>query len=130
MHNLWGSSFFSKCSKFDLVFRYAAKNSEKSFSFLDNDSWICCGKFFLLQGEYWSSAVNVLTNTPKVEDVTKTDIFQLNSCQSGAVQSFRLFNMLTVEGCSKTWHFRHLTNHVFHSLQVRKYITWEGHFFF
>ena len=36
--------------------------------------------------------------------------------EGAAMQFFGLFNMLTVEGCSKTWLLRYLTNQVFRSL--------------
>ena len=39
----------------------------------------------------------------------------------------RPFNMLTVEECSETALFRHLSNHVFRILYVWKYISYEGH---
>ena len=43
-HQLRGSSFFSKYSKFDVDFRIPAKNREESFCFLDNCIWFPCGK--------------------------------------------------------------------------------------
>ena len=70
--------FFSKCSKFDVDFRYPAKNWQNIFCFLDYCSWIGCGKFFLLQRESLSSAVDVITKTPRISD---TSIFQLNFSQ-------------------------------------------------
>ena len=36
----------------------------------------------LLRREYWSSAVNVLTNTFKALHLTKKDLFRLNYLQS------------------------------------------------
>ena len=36
----------------------------------------------LLRREYLSSAVKVLRNSPKVSDITKTNILQQNFCQS------------------------------------------------
>ena len=41
-----------------------------------------CVKLSLLRREYWSSAVNVLTNTYKALHLTKTDFFRLNYLQS------------------------------------------------
>ena len=38
--------------------------------------------------------------------------------------------MLLVKDYSETGLFRHLSNHVFRSLQVQKYISYEGHLFF
>ena len=43
------------------------KRIAKNFCcFLDNFNWIGCVKLFLLRREYLSSAVNALTNSPKV----------------------------------------------------------------
>ena len=75
---LWGSSFFWKCSKFNLDFGNARKNPEKCFSFWDNCVRIGCVKLSLLRTEYLSSAVNVLTNSYKALRLTKTDFFRLN----------------------------------------------------
>ena len=63
----------------------------------------------LLRREYLSSAVSVLTNTPKISDITKKDIFRLNFSDSdekqydeiAVVKFFGLFNMLIVRGCSE-----------------------------
>ena len=63
----------------------------------------------LLRREYLSSAVSVLTNTPKISDITKKDIFRLNLSDSdekqydeiAVVKFFGLFNMLIVRGCSE-----------------------------
>ena len=35
-------------------------------------------KWLVTKGTHLSLAVNVLTNSPKISDTTKTDIFQLN----------------------------------------------------
>ena len=40
-----------------------------------NLNWL--RNFFILGTEYMSSTVNVLTNTPKISDITEEDIFQL-----------------------------------------------------
>ena len=77
----------------------------------------------LLRREYLSSAVSVLTNTPKISDITQKDIFRLNFSDSdekqydeiAVVKFFGLFNMLIVRGCSEMWPFRHLSNLVFRS---------------
>ena len=37
------------------------------------------------------------------------------------------FHMLTVKGCSETALSKHSFNRVFHSLELRKYIGYEGH---
>ena len=78
IQNLWGSSVFSKYSKFTLDFKNAAKNSEKVFCFWDNCIWIGIVKLSLLRTGYFSSAANVLTSSPKICHVNKRDFFQLN----------------------------------------------------
>ena len=75
INQLWGSSFFWKCSKFKVDFKNATKNSEKAFSFWDNCVRIGCVKLSLLRKEYLSSAVNVLKKSYKVLRLTKTDFF-------------------------------------------------------
>ena len=81
IQNLWGSSFFSKCSKFDLVFKNGEKKQEKVFRFWDNCIWIDIVKFSLLRRAYLSSALNVLTRSPKTWYVDKRDFFRLNCLQ-------------------------------------------------
>ena len=61
----WNSSFFCKCSKFHVDFENARKIPEKAFRFWDNCFRTCCVKLSLLRREYWSSAINVKTNTYK-----------------------------------------------------------------
>ena len=78
IHWLWGSSFFWKCSKFNVDYRNAEKNSEKVFCFWDNSIWIGCVKLSLLTGEYLSSAVNVLTNSFEILNTSNIELFQLN----------------------------------------------------
>ena len=57
------------------------KNAEKVFCFKDNGVWTCCVKVCILRLEYVYSAVNVLTNSPNILDLTKADFFQLNLSQ-------------------------------------------------
>ena len=78
IQNLWGSSFFSKCSKFNVDFKNAAKNWEKVFCFSDNYIWTDIVKLSLLRTGYFSSVANVLTSSPKIWHVKKKDFFQLN----------------------------------------------------
>ena len=98
-----------------LHFRYVTKNWEKIFSVLDKCSWIVCGKFFLSLREFLSSAVNVLTHSSKMLDITKAKIFPHNFSQSykriwwNFQQFYRHFNMLNAEGCSETGLFKHLS---------------------
>ena len=54
------------------------KNPEKVFYFKDNGVWTCCVKVCILRPEYMYSAVNMLTNSPNILDLTKKDFFQLN----------------------------------------------------
>ena len=75
INQLWRSSFFRKCWKFHVDFENARKNWEKAFCFWDNFVRIGCVKLSLLRREYWSSAVNLLTNTYKALRLTKTDFF-------------------------------------------------------
>ena len=82
IHWLWGSSFFWKCSKFNVDFKNEEKIWEKVFCFWDNSVWIDCVKLSLLRREYLSSAVNVLTNRLKILHSTNLDFLQLNYVQS------------------------------------------------
>ena len=45
-------------------------------------------------------------------------------------QCFGTFTMLLVEESSQTLLFKHLSNHVFRSPQIQKYMSYEGHRFF
>ena len=120
IHSLWGSSFFSKCSKFDLNFRDAAKNWGKIISFLDNCSWIQWGKIFLLRREYMTSGDKMLANTRRISDTLRWTLSNLTFAKvtkqshgSAVMEIFRLFNMLTVARCSQARLFTHLTNYIF-----------------
>ena len=62
-------------------FRNAIKNAEKFFCFKDNGVWTFCVKVCILLREYVYPAVNVLTNSPNILDLTKADLFQLNLSQ-------------------------------------------------
>ena len=57
------------------------KNLEKVFCFKDKGIWTCCVKVCILRREYVYSAVNVLTNSPNILDMTKADFLQLNLSQ-------------------------------------------------
>ena len=78
INQLWGSSFFWKCSKFKVDFENLRKNPEKAFSFWDKYVRNGCVKLSVLRREYLSSVVNVLTNSYKSLRLTKTDFFWLN----------------------------------------------------
>ena len=77
MHQLWAPFLVWKYSKIDGDFKNGAENLEKVFCFLDNCVWIGWGTFYLLRRKYLSSAVNVLTNSSKISDITKRDVFQI-----------------------------------------------------
>ena len=82
IQNLWGSSFFSKYSKFNQDFKNAARNSEKVFCFWDNCISIGIVKLSLLRTGYFSSAANVLTSSRKILHVNNRHFSQLNSLGS------------------------------------------------
>ena len=75
------ASFLSKCSKFHLDFKNAAKNGEKVFSIRDNCMWIGIVKLSLLRRGYFSSAANVLTSSPKICHVNKRNFLEHISLQ-------------------------------------------------
>ena len=62
IQNIWGSSFYSKCLKFNVNFKNAEKNREIFFCFWDNCIWIRIFRLSLLRTGYLWSAANVLTN--------------------------------------------------------------------
>ena len=49
--------------------------------FEDNGVLTCVAKLCILRREYLYSAVNVLTNSPNILDMTKAEFFQLNLYQ-------------------------------------------------
>ena len=49
IHQLWGSSFFWKCSKLNLNLENVKKNWENIFRFWDKCIWKCCNKLLLLR---------------------------------------------------------------------------------
>ena len=78
IQNLWGSSFDSKCLKFNVDFKNAAKNWEKVFCFWDNCIWIGIVKLSLVRAGYFSLAGNVLTSSHRIWLMANRDFFQLN----------------------------------------------------
>ena len=66
IQKLWGSSFFSKYSKFNVDFKNAAKDWEKKIFFWENSTWICIVKLSVLRTIYFSSLASVLTSSPKI----------------------------------------------------------------
>ena len=71
-------TFFSKCWKFDKDLKNWIKNSEKFFCFYDSFIWIRNGKLSQSRTGYLSSTVNVLTNTRKISNITKGEIFWIS----------------------------------------------------
>ena len=78
MNKLWATSFFLKCSKFNLAFQNEGKNSEKVFSFWDNCMWMGCIKLSLFGREHLRTAVIVLTNSLKLFHITIREFLPLN----------------------------------------------------
>ena len=68
--------FFWKCSKLNLDFKNASKNSEKVSCFSDNCIWIGMFKLSLLRTGYFSSIANVLTSSPKIWHVNKREFLE------------------------------------------------------
>ena len=77
IHQLWGASFFWKCSKLNLDFKNAEKNSEKAIYFSDNCIWIGCVNLSLLRREYLSATFNALRKCAKVFHIVMRAFFQL-----------------------------------------------------
>ena len=70
--------FFTDFFQFNLYFKNEAQNWENLFCFWDNCIWTGIGKLSLVRTGYLSSAANVLTNSTKIFNVHKRDLFQLN----------------------------------------------------
>ena len=138
---LWFSSFFSKCSKFCLNFKAAMKIWQKAFNSLHKRIWVGCKKFSLLEREYLSLAVNMLTNSSNILYLTKKDVFPshlISQWWKSRTKEISCWfqhccgpaNTLNTEECSETVPFRHLSNHIFWRQQFRKYLTYETNVFF
>ena len=86
---LWGSSLFRKCSKFNLDFKNAKKIRGIFFFLWNNCTWIGCVELSLLRREYLSSSVNVWTTNCKIFHITNRDFFFWdNSIWIGYVKLF------------------------------------------
>ena len=131
--SLGGLSFFWKYSEMNLTLENVKKKSGNILGCWDNCIRKCCDKLSLLRTEYLLSAVNGLTNSPKILYITQRDFINPNSPQ-GSInmvkllpfrfqQCFGAFTMLLVDGSSETGLFIHLTKHVFWSPSVQKYIS-------
>ena len=68
-------------------------------------------------------------NCFKILQIAKKDFFPLNLAY-GDQQCLGSLNMLLVEESSEIGFFRKLSNSVFWSPHLRKYISYEGHIFF
>ena len=77
IHQLWGASFFGKCSKLNLDFKNAEKNSEKAICFSDNCIWIGFVYLSLLRRAYLSATFNALIKCTKVLRIAMKAFFQL-----------------------------------------------------
>ena len=80
IQKLWEWSFVSKCSKFELDFKNALKNSKKPFCFWDIWIWIGIVKLSLLRTRYFLSAGNLLTGSPKIFHVNKRECWACWPC--------------------------------------------------
>ena len=76
--------FFLKMSKLESKFKNykkkkkKKKKSENIFRFWDNCISKCCYRLSLLTRENLLSAVNELTNSPKILHITQRDFFNMN----------------------------------------------------
>ena len=83
MLKLWGSFFFSKCSKFNVHSKTAIKNYKKFLNYQIIVFELVAVNSPLLQ-EHSQSVVNVLTSSPKISGLTKNDLFELNLARNDA----------------------------------------------
>ena len=82
IHLLRGSSFFSKCLKFNIDFKNPTKNLKKVFCFWDNSIWIVCLKLSIVRRSRFSLTVNVLANSLRILYISKRHFFQCNYLHS------------------------------------------------
>ena len=82
---LWGSSFFSKCSKFYMDSKNAMKYDWNAFYFSGKFIQIGVSKFRVLWQEYLASADNWLTYSPNISDLIKREVYQLYLYQSDKI---------------------------------------------
>ena len=66
----WELPFFSKCLKFNADFKNRERNLQNVFTSWDNCIWIRSWKFQILQREWLSPAVNVITKSRKSSNIT------------------------------------------------------------
>ena len=106
------------------------KYQKKGFCFWDNCIWISILKLSLWRTRYFSSAANMLTNSPKILHVKKKErLFPAQLSWQWSMNMIKVlwcrfqqwlgtFTMLLVEGSCETGLLIHLSNHVF---RVRKF---------
>ena len=137
---MWRSSFHSKCSKFNIDFKWTAKKSENVFCFWNNCIWIDIVKLYVLRTGRFSSVANVLTKFPKIWHVNKRDFCPNQFPWQWSMNMIKVlwcriqhclctFTFLLVEISFDTGLFTHLDNHVFGTPSFRKYKSCEGHLF-
>ena len=109
--------------------------------FWDNCIWIGWVKLSLLRREFLSSAVNVLTSSPKIFNIWLREVFRIQFSSQWSINMIKVlpkrfqeclgpFTLLLVKGSSEKVLFRHLSNQSFRSLSWRKYISYDGHHLF
>ena len=113
--------------KFNVDSKNAITKPQHVFTFLDN--CICVGnaKFSLLWGAYSQSAVNVLTSSPKISDLTKNDFFKLNLAQN---EGRWCFFFSRFQHFSETGPLMYFGNHIFRNQLTSEILKLWGSTFF
>ena len=124
-HQLWGSSFVSKCRKFYTGFRNAKKKIEKIFSILEISAFelvawktyfyrerivVIGSQYVNKQSQDFRYYWNLVFQTEVLSEWSK-NMTKLLPCRFK--QFFGPFNMLAVHKCSDTGLLMHLSNHAF-----------------
>ena len=91
--------FFWKWPTFFVDLENPIKICEKLLGFWDNSIWTFSRNFSYLSREYLRSAINVLPSSPKISDLTKVDIFQLNFSSINRKLGWKCFST----GSSSVW---------------------------
>ena len=123
-NQLWGSSFFPKCWKFDVDVRNGEKNCENILGFGGNFIWIDFDKHSLLPRENTCHRESISYQTSSIFHILLERVFgpelvsnwwknmtKLQPCRFG--QCFGPFNMLTLHKFSDTGLFTYLSNDAF-----------------
>ena len=112
--------FFLNCSKFYRNFKTAKEIWQKAFCFFHSCIWIACVKFL-------SSAVNELTSSPRIPDLTKRDIFELNLSNNDEIAVMYFQRLIQIQLSKKPilffpkfycGPFRHFGNHAFRKKSI------------